>query len=190
MSIVTKGISMFILAVLILILLVMIVLGFMLGFGHPLPWVLIAMLIIIPIIHDKIVAKRFVKWNDSYSVGIESIDNDHKKLLGMINQLQTASHYTTDEGMVDDILNELVDYTKYHFSREEDMMKECDYPNFEVHKQQHEIMIAKAVDFINAYRHHDKGTVEDVIQYLKSWLINHINGCDQDYAPYLKGKVE
>ncbi len=189
MSIVTKGISMFILAVMILVLLVMIVLGFMLGFGHPLPWILIAMLIVIPLIHDKIISKRFVKWNDSYSVGIESIDNDHKKLLGMINQLQTASHYSTDDGMVDEILNELVDYTKYHFNREENMLQEHNYPEFGVHKQQHEAMIAQVSTFIDEYRVHNSRTIDDVVQYLKSWLINHINGCDQEYAAYLKGKV-
>ncbi len=189
MSIVTKGISMFILAVMILVLLVMIVLGFMLGFGHPLPWVLIGMLIIIPIIHDKIVSKRFVKWNDSYSVGIESIDNDHKKLLGMINQLQTASHYTTDDGMVDEILNELVEYTKYHFTREENMLKENNYPDYDVHKKQHEAMINQVSIFIDEYRVDSNRTIDDVIQYLKSWLINHINGCDQEYSSFLKGKA-
>ncbi|MDH5766620.1 MAG: hypothetical protein OEZ38_11455, partial [Gammaproteobacteria bacterium] len=93
MSALSKNVSMFILSVLILALLVMIVLGFMLGFSHPLPWVLLVVLIVIPFIHDKIVAKRFVQWNDSLSVGNNDIDNDHKKLLSMINQLQTAVHY-------------------------------------------------------------------------------------------------
>ncbi|VAW60047.1 hypothetical protein MNBD_GAMMA08-2864 [hydrothermal vent metagenome] len=189
MSIITKGVSMFIIAVLILVLLVMIVLGFMLGFSHPLPWVLISMLVIVPIIHDKIVSKRFVKWNDSYSVGIKSIDCDHKKLLGMINQLQTASQYETHEGMLEDILNELVGYTKYHFTREEEMMRECNYPGYDVHKKQHEAMIEQVTKFIDEYRVHKTRTINDVVQYLKSWLVNHINGCDQEYSPYLKGKV-
>jgi len=189
MSMITKGVSMFIIAVLILVLLVMIVLGFMLGFSHPLPWLLISMLVIVPFIHDKIVSKRFVKWKDSYSVGIESIDNDHKKLLGMINQLQTASHYETHEGMVEEILNELVSYTKYHFTREEEMMREFNYPEYEVHKKQHEAMITQVSHFIDEYKNHENHTINDVIQYLKTWLINHINGCDKEYSPYLKGKV-
>lgn len=189
MSIVTKGISMFILAILIMALLVMIILGFMLGFSHPLPWILIAVAIIIPFIHNKIIAKRFVTWNESYSVGIDSIDNDHKKLLGLINQLQTAVHYTTDESMIESTLDSLLDYTKYHFSREEGLMQECNYPNFHVHKQQHEAMILQVSNYIDEYKTHNKHTIENVTQYLKSWLINHINGCDQEYSPYLKGKV-
>ncbi len=190
MTIVTKGISMLILSVLILGLLIMIVLGFMLGFSHPLPWVLVAVLVAIPFVHDKIISNRFVKWSDSLSVGIDSIDNDHKKLLGMINQLQTAAHYHTDDDMIENILNELIDYTKYHFTREEGLMQECGYPDLEEHKKQHTSMIAQVTDFIDKYRTDGTRTADDVAQYLKAWLINHIDGTDQKYTPYLKGKVE
>lgn len=190
MSTVTKGISMLIVSILILGLLVMIVLGFMLGFSHPLPWVLIAVLMVIPIIHDKIIATRFVTWQDSYSVGIESIDTDHKKLLGLINQLQSAAHYKTDDQMIEDILNQLIDYTKYHFTREEGMMQDCEYPDFEAHKQQHEDMIKQVTKYIDEYRVDKTRTIEEVAVYLKTWLVNHINGTDQKYTPYLKGKVQ
>jgi len=95
---------------------------------------LIGAILIIPYIHNKIVSKRFIEWKKSYSVGLDSIDDDHKKLLGMINQLQTASHYTTDDKMIEHILDDLIDYTKYHFSREEKIMLDCEYPNLAAHK--------------------------------------------------------
>jgi len=186
MSTVTKGISMLIMSLLILGLLVMIVLGFMLGFTHPLPWILIGVLAIIPVIHDRIVATRFVEWKDDYSVGIATIDDDHKKLLGLINQLQAAAHYKTDEEIVENVLNQLVEYTKYHFSREEEMMKKCDYPDFEDHKKQHDEMIQQVSHYINEYRVDKTRTIEDVAVYLKTWLVNHINGSDQKYTPFLK----
>ena len=186
MTTVTKGFSMFLLSILILVLLVMIVLGFMLGFSHPLPWILLAVLIIIPLIHDRIVARRFIKWNDKLSVGIDIIDEDHKKLLGMINQLQTAAHYQTDEALIESTLNDLMDYTKYHFSREEKMMQKNNYPDFESHKLQHVAMINQVTGFINEYRVDKTRTIDNVIVYLKTWLINHINGSDQEYAPFIK----
>lgn len=164
----------------------MIVLGFMLGFTHPLPWILIVVLAIIPIIHDRIVATRFVEWKDSYSVGVDTIDDDHKKLLGMINQLQAAAHYKTDEEIVEQVLNQLVDYTKYHFCREEEMMRKCNYPDFEEHKKQHDEMILQVSSYINDYRIDRTRTIEDVAVYLKTWLVTHINGTDQKYTPYLK----
>lgn len=188
MSTLTKGISMFVLSMLILALLVMIVLGFMLGFTHPLPWILIGVLLIIPKIHDSIVSRRFVTWDDSLSVGIPDIDVDHKKLLGLINQLQTAAHYQTDPEHTERTLNELVDYTKYHFSREEDMMRTHQYPGFEEHKKQHEAMVREVTKFVDEYRIDHTRTIENVAQYLKDWLINHIKGSDQEYAPYIRKK--
>lgn len=186
MSTVTKGITMFLLSMLIMGLLIMIVLGFMLGFGHPLPWVLIAVLIFIPVVHDKIVSRRFIKWKKSFSVGIDLIDEDHKKLLGMINQLQTAAHYQTDDALIESTLNELIEYTKYHFSREEQLMEKNNYPDYEEHKKQHEQMVNQVTQFINEYRVDKTRTIDNVVMYLKTWLVNHINGSDQKYTPYMK----
>jgi len=188
MSTVTRGISMFLISMLVMALLVMIVLGFMLGFGHPLPWILIGVLALIAVIHDRIVSRRFIQWTDSLSVGIDAIDNEHKKLLSMINQLQTAAHYKTDESLVESTLNDLIDYTKYHFSREEALMKKNNYPDYDAHKKTHEEMVKQVSQFIDEYRVDKTRTIENVILYLKTWLINHIKGSDQNYAPYIKDK--
>jgi len=189
MSTITKGLSMFLLSMLILVLLVMIMLGFMLGFDHPLPWILIVVLAFIPMIHDRIIARRFIKWTDNLSVGIDIIDNDHKKLLGMINQLQTAVHYQTDETLVESTLNDLINYTKYHFSHEEKLLQQNNYPGFDAHKKQHEAMIKQIMQFVNEYRIDETRPIEDIILYLKTWLINHIHGSDQKYVPFIKNKT-
>jgi len=188
MTTVTKSLNMLLLSTLILALLVMIVLGFMLGFAHPLPWILIGVLIIIPVIHDKIVARRFIKWSDDLSVGIDMVDEDHKKLLSLINQLQTAAHYQTDNTLIESTLNDLVDYTKYHFSREEQLMEQNNYPDLAGHKEQHEAMVNQVTEFINEYRTDNTRTIDNVISYLKTWLINHIKGTDREYIPYIKDK--
>jgi len=188
MTTVTKSLNMLLLSTLILALLVMIVLGFMLGFAHPLPWILIGVLIIIPVIHDKIVARRFIKWSDDLSVGIDMVDEDHKKLLSLINQLQTAAHYQTDNTLIESTLNDLVDYTKYHFSREEQLMEQNNYPDLTGHKEQHEAMVNQVTEFINEYRTDNTRTIDNVISYLKTWLINHIKGTDREYIPYIKDK--
>jgi len=82
-------------------------------------------------------------------------------------------------------LNDLIDYTKYHFSREEKIMQDHNYPDFEDHKQQHDKMVAQVTKFIDEYRIDKTRTIDNVTQFLKSWLINHINGSDQKYRPYL-----
>jgi hemerythrin len=125
---------MFGVAVLILTLIVAVILGVAISPGNPLTWLLIAALVSLPYIYRKMTSRQYVQWKDEYSVGIESIDSQHKKLLGLINSLQTAVNYKTGEAFEREALDELVDYTKTHFKFEEDMMEQNGYPEFTTHR--------------------------------------------------------
>ena len=162
--------------------------GFLPGMSPWISVVMVAVLIALPLIHKQITARRFVSWDDNLSVGIEMIDNDHKKLLTLINNLQTAVYYPTGEGFERQALEEVVNYTKYHFQREEDLMQKHGYPDYEAHKQQHEEMVSKVNGFVTAYEENREGAIEEATQFLKTWLINHIAGTDQRYTPYLREK--
>lgn len=183
-----KKMCMFGVSLLILTLIVAVILGLIVGPGSPLTWALIAILVIIPFIHKKMTAKQFVEWKDSYSVGIDSIDQQHKKLLNLINQLQTAVDYSTGEQFEREALDELVDYTKTHFTYEEGLMRDNDYPDFEAHKVQHEDMFNKVREVLAEYEKDHDTAMSNAVEYLKAWLINHINGTDKQYSSYLIGK--
>ncbi|RKZ46276.1 MAG: hypothetical protein DRQ58_08915, partial [Gammaproteobacteria bacterium] len=71
-------------AILIVLLIALIAIGFMSGISSPLPWISLVILVVVILAHNKIVGSRYLTWKDSYSVGIESIDNDHKKLIHLI----------------------------------------------------------------------------------------------------------
>jgi len=116
--------QMFGVALLILMFVTAAILGLIAGPTSLLAWLLIAILVSIPFIHRKLTARQYVKWKDEYSVGIESIDKQHKKLLGLINSLQTAVYFSTGEEFEQQALDELVDYTKTHFSYEEGLMEQ------------------------------------------------------------------
>ncbi len=175
-------------AILIVSLIVLIVIGFLSGISNPLPWISLVILVIVVFAHNILVKKSYLEWNDSYSVGIESIDNDHKKLIHLINNLQTAVDYKTDKQFEKQTLDEVIDYTKYHFGREEKLMEEHNYPDFEPHKGKHEEMIAKVTEFVQAYENDESRAIESLLSYLKSWLINHISGTDQEYSEFLSNK--
>ena len=162
--------------------------GFLPGMSPWISVVMVAVLIGLTLIHKRITARRFVSWDDRLSVGIEMIDNDHKKLLTLINNFETAVYYPTGERFEREALEEVVNYTKYHFQREEDLMQKHGYPEYESHKRQHEEMISKVNGFLAAYESHREDTVEKLTQFLKDWLINHIAGTDQRYGPYLRDK--
>ena len=175
-------------SLLILSLIVAAILGLLAGPDSPITWALIAILLAIPFVYRKMATKQFIEWKDSYSVGIDSIDQQHKKLLNLINQLQTAVDYSTGEEFEREALDELVDYTKTHFSYEEGLMKDNDYPDFEQHKAQHENMFHKVQEVLAEYEKDQDTAMSNAVEYLKDWLINHINGTDKQYSSYLIGK--
>ncbi len=180
-----KKLKAFALAFLLLTLITGILLGFTLGLTHPLPWVLVIALALVITLNKKSTESQFVTWKDEYSVGIKAIDDDHKMLLKLINQLQTSSLYYTGEDFDKTALNELLEYTKFHFSREEKMMEENGYPGFEAHRKQHVNMTDEVVRKVNEYEADSEKTVEDLLDYLKKWLINHIGGTDKKYSAFL-----
>lgn len=177
--------SMFVLAIGLLVALTVIALGLMVDPLNPVSWALVLLLALSPYLHRRIVARRFVEWRDEYSVGIESIDNDHKRLLNLINQLQTAVHYQTGEQFEREALDAVVDYTRGHFQREEELMESHDYPELEAHRAEHRQMIERVDGMLEEYRRNPQSGLEDAVQYLKNWLIHHINGTDQAYSGYL-----
>ena len=183
-----RNIIMLGMAILVVSLIALIVIGFLSGISNPLPWISLAILIVVILAHNKIVKSRYLTWKDSYSVGIESIDNDHKKLLHLINNLQTAVDYKTDKLFEKQTMDEVIDYTEYHFKREEGLMENNGYPGFVPHKAKHEQMIEKVNEFVEAYEKDESGAIESLLAYLKSWLINHICATDQEYSEFLISK--
>ena len=130
-----------------------------------------------------------IVWNDSFSVGIKQIDDQHRKLLGLVNSLFDAMKEGKGKDIMGDILTDLITYTVFHFSTEEIYFKKYRYPDSSKHKQEHRYLTEKATDLKEKF---DKGeaiiTVE-VMQFLKDWLNNHILRTDRQYSPYLNGKV-
>lgn len=159
-----------------------------LGISHPAPWILVALFAAVPLLHNWLQHRGFVRWKDSYSVGIKTLDEDHKKLLSLINNLHSAVHYYTGEEFERAALNELIDYTKFHFAKEEELMKKHEFPEYESHKREHEQMAAKAQKMVERYENDALGAMEEISTFLRDWLINHINDTDQKYSDFLISK--
>ncbi|OGT90383.1 MAG: hypothetical protein A2286_00260 [Gammaproteobacteria bacterium RIFOXYA12_FULL_61_12] len=186
-----QSVSMLMYSLALVVLLVVDVMLFVaLGLASPIPWVVLAAIATIPYFSSRQEKRRFVTWHDSYSTGIEAIDNDHKKLLGLINNLQASVHYHTGEQFERQSLNELIDYTRFHFGREESLMEKHGFPGFADHKRQHHEMIQEVERFVAEYEKKGSDALDQVAEYLKVWLVNHINGTDQEYSPYLREKGE
>ena len=128
-------------------------------------------------------------WNDKMSVGIVVIDEDHKKLVSLLNELYegiTAGHGKETLGKV---LDGLVSYTKMHFAREEHYFVKTGYPGAAAHKKEHDELTRQVLDVQARYKSGQISTLSlEVMSFLKNWLTNHIQGTDRKYGPHLNAK--
>ncbi len=181
-----KNYSAWILAAVMALLVVAIGLSFLFGTDNPVSWILIAVLLIMPFLYRRFAAQDQLTWKEEYSVGVKVLDDDHKQLIDLLNKFHTAYQYHTGGEFEQKALQELVDYTKYHFQREEGLMAEIGYPDLDAHKAQHRAMIAEVEQFMLEYQQKGHEALLGVADYLNGWLIHHINGTDKQYTSFFQ----
>ncbi len=130
-----------------------------------------------------------LQWTEDMSVGNPSLDRDHQVLVGMINQLDEAIKAGRGRETVSSILDALLDYTTYHFGREEALMQACGYPDLEAHCHTHKVLRTQVAHIRDRHRG-NPDTIYDreVLAFLKNWLISHIMGRDKLYAPFMTSR--
>lgn len=130
-----------------------------------------------------------IKWNDSMSVGVAAADADHKKLVEMVNHLFDGVQAGKGKDAVGEILDGLIRYTAEHFDREERYFDQTGYPGAAAHKAQHEDLKRQALELQAKFNAGNVGTLTlETMNFLKSWLLNHIQHSDKEYAPFLNAK--
>ena len=129
-----------------------------------------------------------MSWKDTYSVNIAQIDQQHKKLVDLINVLHEAMAQRKAKEMLDKILNDLVAYCATHFKVEEQLMQANGYPEFAEHKDKHDKMTAKVLSLQKEVAAGQKMVSIEVMRFLEQWLDKHILGTDKKYAPFLNAK--
>jgi len=127
-------------------------------------------------------------WNNSFSVSDELMDEHHKKIFNIINDLHELLENDFDELRYISILNDLKEYSLYHFSAEENLLEKLNYPKLMIQKIQHEIFTDKLTAFINKYDLNQEIMSLKMMSFLKEWLIKHILELDMDYKSYLSNK--
>jgi hemerythrin-like metal-binding protein len=127
-----------------------------------------------------------IEWNAELSVGIDSIDEQHKKLVNMINALNDAMLSGSSNDLLGKIFTGLAAYTQKHFAYEENMFAEYGYVDSQEHKQQHTALIAQMIELKERFIENPEGTIsEDLMLFLKRWLTNHIMRTDKEYSEFL-----
>lgn len=128
------------------------------------------------------------EWSNRLELGVESMDAEHKTLLGKINSLITALDSPASDKKMDGVLQaftNLAGYTVQHFKDEEEFMESVDYPQIESHKKIHQKLLTQVGGFAEKLK---DGSLdkENLISFLRNWLFSHIMGVDRQYAEHEK----
>jgi hemerythrin len=127
----------------------------------------------------------FFEWSDKYSVGVLSIDGQHKRLIEIINILYDAMRAGQGEFVLGKTLDDLVDYTKTHFRFEENLMQTKGYPDLAAHRKMHEGLTTQVWELAHQYKSGKTTLSIQTGNFLKSWLTNHILNTDMKYSEHL-----
>jgi len=126
-----------------------------------------------------------IEWDDKLSVGYLEIDEDHKHLIGIVNKLDEAIKGDQGQGTIEDIFEELLSYTVWHFRHEERLMQTYGDPTFFEHKQEHDNLTEAALAKQKAFQEGDANVVNELMPFLTAWLTEHILGTDTKTGHFL-----
>jgi len=126
-----------------------------------------------------------VTWDQSYSVNVSKCDQDHKKLFSLLNALHEAMKSGKGSQVLQQVVKDLADYTKYHFSQEELLLRQTNYPNLIPHQAQHQTFVKKVEQFQSDLKAGNLAQSITVTEFLRDWLANHIKQTDRQYSAHL-----
>jgi hemerythrin-like metal-binding protein len=131
-----------------------------------------------------------IKWdNQLFSVDVALIDDQHQKLINILNQFYNSYNQQNQKQNLQDLLDELLDYSVYHFHTEEKYFRDSDEPQVKSHLNQHNFFIRKVNDFRIAFNNDETKLTIELIYFLKDWLINHIQGTDMKFKHFFQSEL-
>jgi hemerythrin len=126
-----------------------------------------------------------MNWNPGMSVGVKILDEDHKKLIAMINELHTSMLQGQSNDVVGGVLRRLANYTVEHFQREEKFFAATKFPGAAGHIREHEKLKAQVMAEIQKFQSGTTGIGMETLTFLRDWLKHHIQESDKSYSEHL-----
>ncbi len=129
-----------------------------------------------------------LEWNGALATGMPDVDTQHRKLIELANRLNESMQRGDGRGAIGAVLDELIQYTAFHFEFEEKMMKEARYPGFAAHQGEHKKLVA---DVLAHKAKFDRGEAlsAELLSFIRDWLVNHILKTDKALGRVLGRKA-
>lgn len=131
----------------------------------------------------------FWKWQESYSTNIKAFDDDHHKLITLLNSLYAdvyeCQNISQKQPLIEKALAELIDYSCYHFETEEEMMLKYEYPDYITHKEEHTQFKLQITQWMEQSKDGSLIWTFPLLNFIKDWISSHVLNTDKQYGPYL-----
>jgi len=130
----------------------------------------------------------YMTWTIAMSVGVPELDDDHKSLIRIINQVAENADDAARLAVVRQCLMGLMRYAETHFAREEQVMTTCSFPGLEMHRGEHEDFVGRIRQITDRFENKPEDLAklvnEELLEFLKTWLNHHILIEDMAYRPF------
>ncbi len=133
-------------------------------------------------------SKGIIEWSSALELGIDSVDEQHAKLVSLLNEAYDATVSLSGQEEILNILKRMNEYTKFHFSSEEELMKESGYPDLKSHMVKHLAFVEYVEKTMKRFEMEDFISSVELITYLFDWLKEHILGADKKFSEYYADK--
>jgi len=137
-------------------------------------------------------SNEIIHWDLKFSTGIELIDNQHKELIVLTNELYAACFADDSalESRFKEAMSKMVKYVRYHFDAEVKLLAAIDYPKYEEHKKMHDALIRKILDTAKSHDEGKKFVPNNFVRALVDWVFGHIAVYDKQYSAFAEGQIK
>jgi hemerythrin len=128
-----------------------------------------------------------VVWDEKYAIGIQLIDDQHKELFSLTNELFRAclDREVILKEVFKETMERMVNYVRFHFGAEQELLQRVKYPDFPEHKKQHEELVREILESVKEYNEGKKLVPNQFVRTLRDWILSHIAHYDKLYAHYI-----
>lgn len=135
---------------------------------------------------------EFFEWDESFATNVQRFDDDHRNLLtlfnGVYHHVFECENLEEERELTQKTLVKLLEYVKYHFSAEEELMLQFDYPQYVSHKKEHGYYIAEVNKFLDQHKKGAAALSFPTFMFLKEWITKHILVRDKEYGEFFHAK--
>jgi len=133
-----------------------------------------------------------VVWDEKYATGIHLIDSQHKELINITNELFHAcmDREIIQEEVFKETMKKMVDYVRFHFGAEQELLLRVKYPGYPEHKKQHDTLVRQIIEAVKEYNEGKKMVANQFVRTLRDWILSHIALYDKQYSFYIATQLK